>query len=151
MILHHVHDFPAAVRADDPSHGFDHEDLARLGKGHGTWESDHLVGHGIITHTPYLARHCRQNLVGSLPRGIPTVVDESVEVRVIGANISAETSDLDVFRPSDRCNTLCPMSLVDCIEYEMHSRGSLPTLYSLEGRVIGRFKSRSILLYDKYL
>ena len=25
---------------------------------------------------------CRQNLVGSLPRGTPTVVDESVEVRV---------------------------------------------------------------------
>ena len=28
---------------------------------------------------------CRQNLVGSLPRGIPMVVDESVEVHVIGA------------------------------------------------------------------
>jgi hypothetical protein len=27
-------------------------------------------------------RHCRQNLVGSLPRGMPTVVDESVKVRV---------------------------------------------------------------------
>jgi hypothetical protein len=27
------------------------------------------------THTPYLARHCRQNLVGSLPRGMPKVVD----------------------------------------------------------------------------
>ena len=45
------------------------------------------------------------------------------------------------------------MSLVDCIEYEMHSRGSLPALYSLEGRVIGlgQFKSRSIRLYGKYL
>ena len=37
----------------------------------------------ISTHTPYLTRHYRRNLVGSLPRGIPTVVDESVEVRVI--------------------------------------------------------------------
>jgi hypothetical protein len=27
------------------------------------------------THTPYLARHCRQNLVDSLPRGMPKVVD----------------------------------------------------------------------------
>jgi len=26
------------------------------------------------THTPYLARHCRRKLVGSLPWGIPTVV-----------------------------------------------------------------------------
>ena len=43
------------------------------------------------------------------------------------------------------------MSLVDYIKYEMHSRGSLPTLYSLEGRVTGRFRSRSIRLYGKYL
>ena len=62
-----------------------------------------------------------------------------------------KTSDLDRFRLSDRRNTLCPVSLVDCIEYEMHSRGSLPALYSLEGRVIGRFRSRSIWLYGKYL
>ena len=46
-------------------------------------EVRHLVHHGISTHTPYLARHCRRNLVGSLPRGLPTVVDESVEMRVI--------------------------------------------------------------------
>ena len=63
----------------------------------------------------------------------------------------AQRSDLDRFRPSDRRNTLRPVSLVDCIEYEMHSRGSLPALYSLEGRVTGRFKSRSIRLYGKYL
>ena len=43
------------------------------------------------------------------------------------------------------------MSLVDCIEYKMNSRGSLPALYSLEGRVIGQFKFRSIQLYVKYL
>ena len=39
---------------------------------------------GISTHTPYLMRHCRRNLIGSLTRGVPTVVDESVEVCVIG-------------------------------------------------------------------
>ena len=46
-------------------------------------EVRHLVRHGISMHTPYLACHCRQNLIGSLLRGIPTVVDELVEVRVI--------------------------------------------------------------------
>jgi hypothetical protein len=45
---------------------------------------DHLARHGISTHTPYLARHYQRNLVGSLPRDMPMVVDESVEVRVIG-------------------------------------------------------------------
>ena len=33
---------------------------------------------------PYLACHCQQNLVGSLLRGMLMVVDESVEVRVMG-------------------------------------------------------------------
>ena len=46
-------------------------------------EVRHLVRHGISTHTPYLACHYQQNLVGSLPRGIHMVVDESVGVRVI--------------------------------------------------------------------
>ena len=62
-----------------------------------------------------------------------------------------QRSDLDRFRPSDRHNTLRHVSSVDCIEYEMHLRGSLAALYSLEGRVIGQFKSRSIRLYGKYL
>ena len=44
-------------------------------------------------------------------------------------------SDLDRFEPSDRHNTLRPVSLVYYIEYEMISRGSLPALYSLGGRV----------------
>ena len=83
MILHHFHDLPVAVRADDPSHGPDREDLAHLRKGHGAQESDYLVGHGISMHTPYLACQCHQNMVDSLPRGMPTVVDESIEVREI--------------------------------------------------------------------
>ena len=46
-------------------------------------------------------------------------------------------SDLDRFGPSDRRNTLRPVSLVYCIEYEMY--GSCPlgypclSLYTLEG------------------
>ena len=43
----------------------------------------HLIHHGINTLMPHGGHHCRRNLVGSLPRGIPTVVDESVEVHVI--------------------------------------------------------------------
>jgi hypothetical protein len=41
----------------------------------------HLARHEFSTHIRYLARHCRRNTAGSLPRGMPTVVDESVEVR----------------------------------------------------------------------
>ena len=85
MILHHLHDFLDAVGADDPGHRSDREGLTWLGKDHEAREADHLVQHGISMHTPYLARHCRRNLVGSLPRVMPMVVDESVEVHVIGA------------------------------------------------------------------
>ena len=60
-------------------------------------------------------------------------------------------SDLDIFGLSDRRNTLRPVSLVYCIVYEMNSRGSLPALYSLGGRVTSRFRPRSIQLYGKYL
>ena len=82
MILHCFHDLPIVVGADDPGHGFDHEDLAHLENGHGAWESDHLVRHEFSTHTPYLVRHRRRNTFGSLPRGMSMVVDKSVEVRV---------------------------------------------------------------------
>ena len=85
MILHRLHDFLDAVGADDLGHRFDHEGLTWLGKDHGAQEADHLACHEISTHTPYLACHCQQNMVGSLSRGMPMIVDESVEVRVIGA------------------------------------------------------------------
>ena len=64
-------------------------------------ENFHLARHGISTHTPYLARHCRRNTFGSLPRGMPTVVDESVEVHVREPDGDTEhrDSDLDMFRP----------------------------------------------------
>ena len=42
---------------------------------HGAGDDDHLVCLESSTHTPYLARHCRRNMVGSLPRGMPKVVD----------------------------------------------------------------------------
>jgi len=68
--------------ANDLGHGSDHEDIDRLEKGQAAQKSDHLVCHEFSTHIPYLVRHYRLNLVSSLPRGMPMVVDESVEVRV---------------------------------------------------------------------
>ena len=44
-------------------------------RNHGAGGDDHLVCLESSTHTPYLARHCRRNMVGSLPRGMPKVVD----------------------------------------------------------------------------
>ena len=37
-------------------------------------DDGHLVRRESCMHTPYLARHCRRKLIGSLPWGIPTVV-----------------------------------------------------------------------------
>ena len=42
--------------------------------GRESWNYDHLVRRRSCTHTPYMARHCRRKLVGSLPWGMPTVV-----------------------------------------------------------------------------
>jgi len=43
--------------------------------GHEVGDDGHLDRLGSCTHTPYLARRCQRKLVGSLPWGIPTVVD----------------------------------------------------------------------------
>ena len=40
----------------------------------GSGDDDHLVRQESCTHNPYVARHYRRKLVGSLPLGIPTVV-----------------------------------------------------------------------------
>ena len=42
---------------------------------HGTRDDDHLVHLESSTHTPYPVCHCRRNMVDSLPRGMPKVVD----------------------------------------------------------------------------
>ena len=112
MILHHLHDLPVVVGANDLSHGSDCEDLAWLGKGHGARKGDHLVHHEFSTHTPYLARHCRRNLVGSLLRGMPTVVDELVDVRVRepDSDTKRKRQRLGRFRPLTWRNMLRPMS-----------------------------------------
>ena len=83
-----------------------------------SWEHDKSLNKGP----------CRWNMVGSLLRGMPMVVDESVEVRVIGTGWwhKRRDNDLDRFRLSDRRNTLRPVPLVYCIVYEMNSR-EIPT------------------------
>ena len=45
--------------------------------------TSHIVRHGISTHISYLACHYRRNTSDNLPRDMPTVIDESVEVRVM--------------------------------------------------------------------
>ena len=50
----------------------EHEAVRRS---HGTRDDDHLVCLESSTHTPYLACHYRRNMVDSLPRGMPKVVD----------------------------------------------------------------------------
>ena len=56
---------------------------------------------------------CRRNTSGSLPNGMPMVVDESVEVRVREPDGDAERERqrLDRFGPSARRNTLHHVSL----------------------------------------
>ena len=48
------------------------------------------------------------------------MVDLSVGVRVIENKKATEIQELDRFGPSDRRNTLRPVSLLYCIEYEMY-------------------------------
>ena len=43
-------------------------------------------------------------------------------------DIRRRDKDLDRFRPSDRHNTLRPVSLLDCIEYKINSR-EVPTRF----------------------
>jgi siroheme synthase (precorrin-2 oxidase/ferrochelatase) len=76
-----------------------------------------LARHGFSTHTPYLARHYRQNLVGSLPKNMPTVVDELLKVREREPDGDTEhkRQRLGRFRPPTWRNTLHLVSLVDCI------------------------------------
>jgi hypothetical protein len=113
VILHRLHDPPITIGADDLGHGVDREDLAWFGKSHGAQKAYHLAHHGFSMHTPYLACHYRWNMSCSLPRGIPTVVDESVEVHVRepDGDTKCKRQRLDRFRPLAWRNTLRPVSL----------------------------------------
>ena len=66
--------------------------------GHGSWDDDHLVRLGSCTHTPYLARHCRRKLVGSLPWGIPmVVVYQQIGAQAMNSMVTQDT-DKDLSR-----------------------------------------------------
>ena len=67
----HGHEAAGASRPGDLADG-EHEAFYH---GHGNRDDDHLVRLESCMHTPYLARHYRRKLVGSLPRGMPKVVD----------------------------------------------------------------------------
>ena len=111
MILRRLHDPPIAVRADDPSHGSDREDLARLEKRHGARKGNHLVGHEFSEHTPYLACHYRQNMVGSLPKGMPKVVDcQQIDAQATNKTMTQDRHE--VLSRFDRQEDVIPMSYV---------------------------------------
>ena len=58
-------------------------------RSHGSGDDDHLVLLGSSTHTPYLARHYRRNMVGSLPRGMPKVVDcRQIDAQAINKTVT---------------------------------------------------------------
>jgi len=70
----------------------DERDAACHGRGVG--DDGHLVHLGSCTHTPYLARHRRRKLVGSLPWGIPTIV--------VYRQIGAQATNLMVTQDTDK-------------------------------------------------
>ena len=72
------------------------------------------------THTPYLARHCRRKLVGSLPWGIPTVCS-SLSVDGVQATNLMVTQDTDklfiqVRPPCGRNTYVLRLIVLDCVE-----------------------------------
>jgi len=104
-------------------------------------DDDHLVRLESCTHSPYLVRHCRRKLVGSLPWGIPTVVVyRQTGVQATNLMVTQDTDkDFIQVRPSCGRNTyvLCLVVLnwneLNCVEL---SKGvPFLSLYSPEGKV----------------
>jgi hypothetical protein len=112
-------------------------------------KKSHLARPGVCTHTPYLARHCRQNLVGSLPRGMPKVVDYR-QIGVQATNEMVMQNNTRVY--PDSCHRvgvipyilLCfvivvPNNVLQAsfprVCFDVFEGGPLPSLYSLGGRV----------------
>ena len=105
---------------------------------HGTRDDDHLVRLESSMHTPYLARHCRQNMVGSLPRGMPKVVDcRQTDEQATNKMVTQDTRVFIQVRPPKRRNTyILRLIVLLYINERCFERGPLPALYSLGGRVI---------------
>ena len=69
-------------------------------------------------HTPTWRANCRQNIVGSPPRGIrdSRFVSGGARNQEPDGDTRRRDNDLDRFGPSDRRNTLRHVSLVYCID-----------------------------------
>ena len=74
-------------------------------------ENSYLVRYGISTHTFYLTCHCQRNMFDSLSKSIPTVVHESVEVRM-------REPDGDTERKRQRLGRFRP----HYVEYDLQGR-----------------------------
>ena len=81
---------------------------------------------GPLPGAPLSTKYGRQSTEGGA-RGGRLSVDGACNQESDG-DTRRRDSDLDRFGPSDRRNTLRPVSLVCCIEYMMSSRGPLPLL-----------------------
>jgi len=70
-------------------------------------DRDHLFRLGSCTHTPYLAHHYRQKLVGSLPWGIPmVVVYQHTGAQATNLMVMQDTDKVFIqVRPPCGCNT----------------------------------------------
>ena len=73
---------------------------------------DEFLVQSLLHSKELRMRRCRRNTSGSLPRGMPTVVYESVEVHVREPDGDTERKRqrLDRFRPPTWRNTLRPVS-----------------------------------------
>ena len=99
---------------------------------------DDLVCLESCTHTPYLARHCRWKLVGSLPWGIPMIVDcWQTGVQATNLMVTQDTDNVLIqVRPPWGRNTYI-LRLIVLIWGVMNWYEEVPclSLYSTEGRV----------------
>ena len=126
------------VRAGGPSDLADGEREA-VGRSHGAGDDDHLVCLESSTHTPYVAHHCRRNMVDSLPRGMPKVVDyRQIDAQAPKQDGDArQTRGFIQVRPPRRHNTyVLRLIVLQYVNERCFLGGSPAALYSLGGRVI---------------
>ena len=94
-----------AVGAGGPGDLTDGEREA-VRRSHEAEDDDHLVRLESSTHTPYLARHCRRNMVGSLPKGMLKVVDcRQTDAQATNKMVTQDTRGFIQVRPPRRRNT----------------------------------------------
>ena len=80
---------------------------------------------------PTVDKRCSVVLRGVSHEG--RLIDGGVRNQEPEGDTRCRDSDLDRFGLSDRRNTLRPVSLVYCIEYEVYVDDPCPSLYALKG------------------